>query len=204
MKRRVVVTGMGIVSPVGIGIPAFWNSIVSGQSGAAPITLFDPTGFATTFACEVKGFDPTPVIDPKETRRMERFTQFSLVAADEALRDGGLLPAEGNDLTSVGVIVGSGIGGMQVFEEQCRVLFDKGPRRISPFFVPMMIPDMAAGQISIQFGLRGPNFAVVSACATAAHAIHVALRFIQFGETEVIVAGGSEASINHKIGRAHV
>ncbi len=198
MRRRIVITGMGIVSPVGIGVSAFWEAIIAGKSGAGPITLFDPADFATTFACEVKGFEPSPVIDPKEARRMERFTQFGLIAAHEALQDAGLLTETGTTSgDEIGVIVGSGIGGMLVFEEQCKNYFDKGPRRISPFFVPMMIPDIAAGHISIRFGLRGPNFSVVSACATAGHSIHVAARLIQSGEAEIMVTGGAEAPINH-------
>jgi 3-oxoacyl-[acyl-carrier-protein] synthase II len=197
MKRRVVVTGMGVVSPVGNGVPAFWSALTAGVSGAGPITLFNPEGYATTFACEVKNFDSSAVVDPKEARRMERFTLFGLVAAHEALLDAGLDSSATIDRKRVGVIVGSGIGGMQVFEEQCRALFEKGPRRISPFFVPMMIPDITAGQISIQYGLQGPNFAVVSACATAGHSIHVAMRLIQAGEADMMVTGGCEAAITH-------
>ena len=197
MKRRVVVTGMGVVSPVGSGVPAFWSALTAGVSGAGPITLFNPEGFNTTFACEVKNFDSSAVVDPKEARRMERFTLFGLVAAHEALSDAGLKSDNTIDRKRIGVIVGSGIGGMQVFEEQCRALFEKGPRRISPFFVPMMIPDITAGQISIQHGLQGPNFAVVSACATAGHSIHVAMRLIQAGEADLMVTGGCEASITH-------
>jgi 3-oxoacyl-[acyl-carrier-protein] synthase II len=199
MKRRVVITGMGIVSPIGIGLEAYWDALCKGISGAARITLFDPEGYGTTFACEVKNFNPSPVVEAKEARRMERFTQFGMVAADHALRDAGLLRngSRHEILDDVGVIVGSGIGGMQVFEDQCKVLFDKGPRRLSPFFVPMMIPDITAGQISIQYGLHGPNFAVVSACATAGHAIHVATRLIQSGDADVMLAGGTEAAITH-------
>lgn len=197
MKRRVVVTGMGVVSPVGNGVPAFWSALTAGVSGAGPITLFNPEGFNTTFACEVKNFDSSAVVDPKEARRMERFTLFGLVAAHEALNDAGLNSDNTIDRKRIGVIVGSGIGGMRVFEEQCRALFEKGPRRISPFFVPMMIPDITAGQISIQYGLQGPNFAVVSACATAGHSIHVATRLIQAGEADLMVTGGCEAAITH-------
>jgi 3-oxoacyl-[acyl-carrier-protein] synthase II len=196
MKPRVAVTGMGVVSSVGTGVPAFWSALTAGVSGAGPITLFDPAGFGTTFACEVKNFDSSPVVDPKEARRMERFTQFGLVAASEALQDAGIA-AGAAEAARVGVIVGSGIGGMQVFEDQCRIFIEKGPRRISPFFVPMMIPDITSGQISILFGLRGPNFAIVSACATAGHCIHVAMRLIQSGEADIMVAGGTEAAITH-------
>jgi 3-oxoacyl-[acyl-carrier-protein] synthase II len=198
MRKRVVITGMGVISSVGTGYEQFWNGICSGISGAGPITLFDPEAFATKFACEVKGFDSSSVIDPKEARRMERFTQFGLVAAHEALQDANLLDKDRKAIyNDIGVIFGSGIGGMKVFEEQCQVYLEKGPRKMSPFFVPMMIPDIAAGQISIMFGLNGPNFAVVSACSTAGHAIHVAMRLIQAGETDVVLAGGSEAAINH-------
>lgn len=198
MKRRVVVTGMGVISPVGNDVPAFWDSLTRGVSGAGPITLFDPTGFATTFAHEVKNFDASAYVDPKEARRMERFTLFGIAAADEALKDAALLNADGKTVVeTAGVVVGSGIGGMQVFEEQCKTFLEKGSRRISPFFVPMMIPDIVAGHISIMYGLKGPNFAVVSACATAAHAIHVATRLIQAGDADVMITGGAEAPITH-------
>jgi 3-oxoacyl-[acyl-carrier-protein] synthase II len=198
MKRRVVVTGMGVVSSVGTGVPAFWSALTAGVSGAGPITLFNPEGFGTTFACEVKNFDSSAVVDPKEARRMERFTLFGLVAAREALQDAGIAAAAAAvDPARVGVIVGSGIGGMQSFEDQCRAFIEKGPRRISPFFVPMMIPDITSGHISIQYGLHGPNFAIVSACATAGHSIHVAMRLIQANEADVMVAGGTEAAITH-------
>ncbi len=198
MKRRVVVTGMGVVSPVGNDLPSFWSSLIAGRSGAGPITQFDPEAFATKFACEVKNFDPSAIIDAKEARRMERFTQFGLVAAHEALTDAGLLnEVLPNGHLEIGVIVGSGIGGLQIFENQCKIYLERGPRRISPFFVPMMIPDIVSGHISIAYNLKGPNFAVVSACSTAAHSIHVAARFIQAGEADVFVTGGTEAPINH-------
>jgi 3-oxoacyl-[acyl-carrier-protein] synthase II len=198
MRKRIVVTGIGVVSPLGIGRKAFWEGICAGASGAGPITLFDPEAYATKFACEVKNFNPSPVIDPKESRRMERFTQFAIVAAHEALHDASLAPgSDGFKPEDIGVTIGSGIGGMHVFEEQCKILFERGPRKISPFFVPMMIPDIAAGQISITFGLGGPNFAVVSACSTGGHSIHVAMRLIQSGEADVILAGGTEAAVNH-------
>jgi len=197
-KRRVVITGMGVISPVGNDVSAFWDSLSQGVSGAGPITLFEPAGFATTFAHEVKKFDSSAYVDPKEARRMERFTLFGIAAATEALKDAALLNADGKAIEeTAGVVVGSGIGGMQVFEEQCRTFLERGPRRISPFFVPMMIPDIVAGHISIMYGLKGPNFAVVSACATAAHAIHVATRLIQAGETDIMITGGAEAPITH-------
>ena len=198
MKRRLVVTGMGVVTPLGNDVPSFWAALTAGKSGAGPITQFDPEAFPTKFACEVKNFDSSSIIDAKEARRMERFTQFGLVAAHEALTNAGLLNQpvpEGH--SEIGVIVGSGIGGLQIFEDQCKIYLERGPRRISPFFVPMMIPDIVSGHISIAYNLKGPNFAVVSACSTAAHSIHVAARFIQAGEAEVIITGGTEAPINH-------
>ncbi|MCB1059580.1 MAG: beta-ketoacyl-ACP synthase II [Calditrichaeota bacterium] len=197
-RQRVVVTGMGIISPVGNDVSSFWQSITSGKSGAGPITLFDPAEFTTKFACEVKDFDIGDLMDPKEARRYRRFTQFGISAAHQALVDAGLSgdnPPVPKDRT--GVIIGSGIGGIDLFEEQAKVYFDKGPKRISPFFVPMMISDIVSGQVSISFGLGGPNFAVVSACSTAGHSIHVATRLIQAGEAEVILAGGTEAAVTH-------
>jgi 3-oxoacyl-[acyl-carrier-protein] synthase II len=198
MKKRVVVTGMGIVSPIGNDIPSFWDAISSGKSGAGPITLFDPSEFTTKFACEVKSFEIGNILDPKDARRFQRFVLFGLSASHQALTDAKLLiDGEVIDKERVGVIVGSGIGGIQIFEEQTKIFLEKGPRRISPFFVPMMISDIVAGQISITYGLSGPNFAVVSACATAGHALHVATRLIQAGEADVIVSGGSEGAISH-------
>ncbi len=197
-RRRVVVTGMGVVTPIGKTVTEFWSALMAGSIGAGPITLFDPEQFQTKFACEVKDFDPSQVIDSKEVRRMDRFAQFALVAASEAIHDAGLVGANSAvDRSNVGVIVGSGIGGIDVFEEQAKAYLERGPRRISPFFVPMMISDIAAGHISIQWGFQGPNLGIVSACSTAGHAIHVALRMIQAGEADVMICGGSEAAITH-------
>ncbi len=195
MKRRVVVTGMGAITPVGNTVEEFWSSLVEGRSGATPITHFDASNFATQFACVVKSFHPDPIIDPKEARRMEPFTQYAVAAAEEATRDAGLLDGSVNR-DGIGVIVGSGIGGMGIFHEQCRILDQKGPRRMNPFFVPMMIGDIAAGQISIRYGYGGPNFGTVSACATAGHAIHIATRLVQHGEADIIVTGGTEGAIS--------
>jgi 3-oxoacyl-[acyl-carrier-protein] synthase II len=195
MKRRVVVTGMGAITPVGNTVEEFWSGLLKGRSGAAPITHFDASNFATHFACEVKSFRPDSIIDPKEARRMEPFTQYAVAAAEEATRDAALLDGS-VDRDGIGVIVGSGIGGMGIFQEQCRILDQKGPRRMNPFFVPMMIGDIAAGQISIRYGYGGPNFGTVSACATAGHAIHIATRLIQHGEADIIVTGGTEGAIN--------
>ncbi|MBL0060392.1 MAG: beta-ketoacyl-ACP synthase II [bacterium] len=197
-RQRVVVTGMGIISPVGNDVSSFWDAITSGRSGAGPITLFDPGEFVTKFACEVKNFSIGDIIDPKEARRFQRFTQFGIAASHQALTDAGLIgDTSPVDKDRIGVIIGSGIGGIELFEEQAKIYLERGPKRISPFFVPMMISDIVSGQVSITFRLGGPNFAVVSACATAGHSIHMATRLIQAGEADVILAGGTEAAITH-------
>ncbi len=196
-RRQVVVTGIGLITPVGIGWQAAWEGLLRGESGGGPVTHFDADeGHATRIACEVKGFDPTSVLDPKEIRRYDRFAQFALVAADEAMRHAGLEGApEGVSEERFGVIMGSGIGGIATFEEQCRNLIEKGAPRVSPFFVPMFIPDIAPGLVSIRYGARGPNYTTVSACASSAHAIGEAFRSIERGDSDLIIAGGTEASI---------
>jgi len=166
-QHRVVVTGSGVISPLGNDTGQFWKNLVAGVSGAGPITRFDASGLGTRFACEVKGFTTEGIVDRKDAKRMDRFVQFAVVAAHEAIRTAGL------DLDSInrdraGVVLGSGIGGMETFESQHSLLRERGPGRVSPFFIPMMISDMAAGQVSIQFGLRGPNFCTVSACSSSA------------------------------------
>ena len=191
---RVFVTGTGVISPLGNDTEAFWSNLIAGKSGAGPITRFDVSAYGTRFACEVKDFTSAGVLDRKEAKRMDRFVQYAVVATHEALRTSGL-DLKSTDLTRVGVIIGSGIGGMETFEEQHSNLVHKGPGRVSPFFIPMMIVDMAAGQVSIQFGLKGPNFSTVSACASGAHAIGEALRLLRAGDADVILAGGSEATI---------
>ena len=192
LQRRVVITGLGAVSPVGIGVPAMWDSLVAGRSGAGPITQFDATDHRTRIACEVSDFDPADHLDPKEAKRMDRFTQFALVAAGEAMKDSGM---EVSDPDRVGVVIGSGIGGMIVYEEQHTLLMQKGARRVSPFFIPMMIGDMAAGLVSIEHNLRGPNYCTVSACASGAHAIGDAAMLIGNGLADAMVCGGTEATI---------
>ncbi len=196
-RRRVVITGMGAVTPLGLDVTTFWNALLAGRSGAAPIANFDATGYDTTFACELKEFDPRDVMDRKLANRLDPVCHFALAAADEAMRDAGLtsetLDRVGRE--RVGVIFGAGIGGLQTFQQQTEAFVRGGPRRISPFFIPMMIPDMAPGIISIQYGLRGPNHAVVSACATGNHNLADALALIRDGQAEVIVTGGSEAAI---------
>ena len=192
--RRVFVTGTGVVSPLGNITEEFWKNLIAGKSGAGPITRFDASSFTTRFACEVKDFTTEGVIDRKDAKRMDRFVQFAVVASREALQSSGM-DVDSEDRDRIGVVLGSGIGGMETFEAQHRVLSERGPERVSPFFIPMMISDMAAGQVSIQFGLRGPNFCTVSACASGAHAIGEALRLIRSGDADVILAGGSEATI---------
>ena len=197
-RRRVVITGSGAVSAVGSSMTETWEALLAGKSGGGAVTLFDATeDYPTRVACEVKDFDPSGVLDPKESRRYDRFAQFALVATHEAMHEAGLgegLPAS-TDPTRCGVIYGSGIGGMRTFEEQCRTLLERGPGRVSPFFVPMYIPDIAAGLISIQWGLKGVNYATVSACASSAHAIGEAMRTIQRGDGDLLVVGGAEAAI---------
>ncbi|MHB1222560.1 MAG: beta-ketoacyl-ACP synthase II [Gemmatimonadaceae bacterium] len=195
MKRRVVVTGLGAISPVGNDVATTWRALLDGKSGAGPITKFDAERFSVRFACEVRGFDPLEYMDRKVAKRADLYTQYAVSAAAQAMTDAGFADGIGYDPNDAGVIVGSGIGGLHTFEEQHRSYLDQGPRRISPFFVPMYIADIAAGVVSMQFNARGPNFATVSACSTSAHAIGEAFRTIQYGDAEVMIAGGSEAAV---------
>src|SRR5690242_8563900 len=191
---RVFVTGCGVVSPLGNHTEEFWKNLVAGKSGAGPITRFDASTYETRFACEVKDFSFEGILDRKDAKRMDRFVQFAVVASHEALRSAGL-GDQVPDAGRIGVLVGSGIGGMETFEEQHTALLQKGHRRVSPFFIPMMISDMAAGQVSIQFGLKGPNFGTVSACASGAHAIGEGLRLLRAGDADLMLVGGAEATI---------
>ncbi len=193
--RRVAVTGLGVVTCTGVGVEAMWESLASGTSGITPITHFDASGYPTRFAGYVHDFDASTVIDPKEARRMSRFQQFAMVAADEAMRDAGLETIPDELAPRAGVIVGSGIGGLYTMEEQCAVLAERGPGRISPFLVPMMIVDLACGHISIKYGLKGINYAPVSACATGNHALGEAFEAIRRGDVDVIIAGGFDAGV---------
>ncbi|HVN48598.1 MAG TPA: beta-ketoacyl-ACP synthase II [Bacteroidota bacterium] len=193
-KRRVVITGIGVITPVGNTVQDFWQSLVGGKSGAAPITLFDASTYDTHFACEVKGFDPLRYVDRKLSQRADRFTLFGLAAAQDAIKDSGL-NFEQEDRERIGVIFGSGIGGMWTYHKQFTNFVEGGPGRISPFFIPMLIPDIAAGRISMIYGLKGPNYSVVSACATSSHAIGDAFMLIQRNDADVMVTGGGEASI---------
>ena len=195
LKKRVVVTGMGAVTPIGIGSDEFWKSLLAGKSGITKISRFDASAYTTQIAGEVKDFDPGQYMDKKEAKRMDRFTQFAVASAKMAI-DNAALDLEKEDRSRIGTIIGTGIGGMDTLHEQYRVLFEKGPGRISPFFVPMMIGNMAAGQTSITFGLQGPCTCVVTACATGTNAIGDAFKLIQRGDADVMVAGGTEASIS--------
>ncbi|NIM50279.1 MAG: beta-ketoacyl-ACP synthase II [Gemmatimonadales bacterium] len=194
MQRRVVVTGLGLISPVGLTVPVTWERLVAGCSGAAPIQRFDPAALDVRFACEVKGFDPLNYMDRKEVKRADRYVHYAVAAAQEALGDAGLdgtLPVP----ERTGVIIGSGIGGIWTFEEQCKLYLQKGPGRVSPFFVPMFIPDMASGIISMRYGAKGPNYCTVSACSSSAHAIGESFRLIQRGLADMMIAGGAEAAV---------
>ena len=195
MKRRVVVTGMGALTPVGNDVASTWRALLSGASGAANITKFDASSFPVRFACELKGFDPLQYMDRKEAKRADWYTQYAVAAAVQAMRDAGLENGAVGDPDRTGVIVGSGIGGLKSFEEQHDVYRERGQTKISPFFIPMFIADIAAGIVSMRFNAKGPNYATVSACATSAHAIGDAFRTIQYGDADVMITGGSEATV---------
>jgi len=194
--KRVVVTGLGAFTPIGKTVEEFWKNLIDGVSGAGPITRFDATKFKTRFACEIKNYDPGLYFDRKEAKKMDAYAQYAMIAADEAIKSSGLDLSTIN-LDKAGVIIASGIGGIDTFLQECRsfVLGDGTPK-ISPFFVPKMICDIAAGQISIKYGFRGPNYATVSACASSTHALIDALNYIRLGKANVFIVGGSEAAIN--------
>ncbi len=194
MKRRVVVTGMGVVSALGNTAEETWEGLVAGRSGAGQIERFDASDMDVRFACECWTFDPSEHMDRKEAKRADRYAQYGVSAADMAVRHAGFngtFPKPDR----AGVIIGSGIGGIWTFEEQCKLFLEKGPKRVSPFFIPMFIPNMAAGLVSIRLGAKGPNYCTVSACASSAHAIGESFRLIQSGTADVMVAGGAEAAI---------
>ena len=193
--KRVVVTGLGALTPIGNTLPEYWNSLKSGTSGAAPISRFDATLYKTKFACEVKDFDIGNFMDRKEARKMDPFAQFAMVAVDEAIKDSNLPLAELNP-DRVGVIWGSGIGGLLTFQEEVKTYArGDGTPRFNPFFIPKMIPDLSAGHISIKYGFRGPNFVTVSACASSTNAIYDAFTFLRLGKADIIISGGSEAAV---------
>lgn len=189
--RRVAVTGLGAVTPIGNDVSSHWDALVGGKNGVFHITKFNAEGYDTRIAAEVKGFDVTQFLDPKEARRMDPFTHYGLVAGDEAVRDSGL-DTEKEDPSRVGVLVSSGIGGMIIYQNEQRKLWEKGPRRVSPFFIPMMIPDITPGHLSIKYGFMGPNYSTVSACASGSHGIGAAFMHIERGDTDVMIAGGTE------------
>ena len=194
-KRRVVVTGLGALTPIGNSVSEFWDALVSGTSGAAPITRFDATKFKTQFACELKDYNASDHFDRKEARKMDLFTQYAMVAADEAIKDSHI-DLETLDKDRAGVIWGAGIGGLETFQNEVLSFAEgDGTPRFNPFFIPKMIPDIAPGMISIKYGLRGPNFATVSACASSANAIIDALNYIRLGYADLMVTGGSEAGV---------
>src|SRR5437870_9540785 len=194
-ERKVVITGLGVVSPLGNDVDALWSGLISGKCGVAKITAFDVSQYDTQIAAEVKNFDPTPAFpSPKEIRRTDRFSQYGVHAGWQALRDSGL-DLDKTDVDECGVFIGSGIGGLQTTAEQHKILLERGPGRLSPFMIPMLISNMASGLVSMYFNLRGPNFATCSACATANHALGEAWRTVKMGDAKVMLAGGAEAAI---------
>lgn len=193
-KRRVVITGLGVVSPLGIGVDKNWKNILAGKNGIGKITQFDATGFPSTIAGEVKDFNAGNYLPEKEARKMDRFIQLGMVAGIEAIKDAGIEVTEAN-ADRIGVHIGSGIGGIHTIEANTRLLLEKGSRRISPFYIPMSIINMIAGNLSIMYGMKGPNLAMVTACATSTHAIGDAGRLIEYGDADVMIAGGADATI---------
>ena len=194
-QKRVVVTGLGAVSPVGNDVESCWKSLLAGKSGIGPVTKFDTTGYRCTIAGEVKGLDIDAFIDPKEAKRLDLFCHYAVVASDEALAQAGLTKAQGVDPTRIGVIVSSGIGGLTTIEDQIRTLAEKGPRAVSPLSIPMMISNMASGYVAIRHNLKGPNFSIVTACASGLHSIGEAYWMIVRGDADVMVCGGTEAVV---------
>jgi 3-oxoacyl-[acyl-carrier-protein] synthase II len=195
MKRRVVVTGMGSITPVGNDVAATWRGITAGVSGGGPITKFDASTFPVRFACEVKGFDPLMYLERKEAKRADLFAQYAIAASVQAMTDAGLEDTSRFDPDRIGVIIGSGIGGLKTFEEQHDVYRERGQSKISAFFIPMFISDIAAGLVSMRYNAKGPNYATISACATSAHAIGDAFRTIQYGDADIMITGGSEMTV---------
>jgi len=195
VKRRVVVTGMGAITPVGNDVAATWRAITAGVSGGGPITKFDASTFPVRFACEVKGFDPLLYMERKEAKRADPFAQYAIAASVQAMSDAGLDDPSRYDPDRLGVIIGSGIGGLKTFEEQHDVYRERGQSKISAFFIPMFISDIAAGLVSMRYNAKGPNYATISACATSAHAIGDAYRTIQYGDADLVITGGSEATV---------
>lgn len=194
MSRRVAITGIGLVTPLGHTIDQFWDNVISGKSGISTISRFDPSGLPTRIASEIKDFDPLEYIEKKQLKRMDLSQQYAVVASGKAISDSGI-DLDSADLERAGVVIGSGIGGLSTFEKQHTIMLRQSPLKVSPFFIPMMIADMSSGLVSIRFGFKGPNYATVSACASSSHAIADAVMIIQRGSADIMVAGGSEASI---------
>lgn len=194
MKNKVVVTGMGCISPIGNTIKEYWEALLQGKSGVDLIKSFDTEKFETKIAAEIKNFDADQYIDRKEARRMELFSQYALAAAQQAIADAEL-PLDKIDMNRAGVVLGTGIGGMNIYHREFVKFLEGGPRKISPFFVPGMIPDIAPGHVSIRFGFKGPNFSTVSACASSTHSIGISMRIIRYGDADIMVAGGTESTI---------
>jgi 3-oxoacyl-[acyl-carrier-protein] synthase II len=194
MKKRVVITGIGVISPIGTGKKEFTESLMNGKNAAGKITGFDVSAYTTQFACEIKNFNPENYIDRKKVRRMDKFVQYGVIAAKEAIADSGLDVSK-EDPSRIGVITGSGIGGISTIEQEYKTMLEKGPKRVSPFLIPMEIINMVGGEIAIEYGFTGPNYGTVSACASANNAIGDALRLIRYGDADVIITGGAEAGI---------
>lgn len=195
MSRRVVVTGMGVMTPIGKNLDELWNSLMEGKSGVSHVEAFDVTDYNTKIAASIKDFNPEDYMERKDARKMDRFVQFAVAAGSMALNDSGLKIGENIDAEHIGVSVGSGIGGLGTWEDQHNILLEKGPKRVSPFFIPMMIANMASGQLSISLGAKGPNTTQVTACATGSHSIGDSMRMIQRGDAEAMICGGAEATI---------
>jgi 3-oxoacyl-[acyl-carrier-protein] synthase II len=194
MKQRVVITGMGVLSPLGEGKDEFWKALLSGKSGVGHVSFFDVNQYNSHLDAEVKNFQPESYIDKKKIKRMDRFAQFAVTAAKMAIED-AQLNLEEEDPYQVGVVVGSGMGGLQTIENEHNALLSKGPRRVSPFLIPKIITNIAPGEIAIAYGLKGPNFSLSSACASSSHSIGESMRYIRYGDAEVMIAGGSDAAI---------
>src|SRR2546425_2972048 len=196
MRRRVAITGLGVLTPLGNAVQSTWEGLVAGGTGAGPFRGCDPARTPVSFACEVKGFDPAQFLDKKEIRRYDLFAQFAIGAAEQAVADACLVNNwDKLDLRRAGVLIGTGTGGLQTFEENCRALFERGPSRVSPFFVPMYMPNVAAALISMRYGAQGPNYCTVSACASSAHSVGDALDLIRNDKADIVIAGGAEAAI---------
>lgn len=194
MECRAVITGLGVLTPLGNSVEVFWNALLEGKSGVGPLTRFDVTDFPTKIAAEITGFDPLDYLERKELKRADLSQQYAIAAADQAVKDAGF-DLEKVDHDRIGVVIGSGIGGITTFEDQHSRLLKSGPGRVSPFFIPMMIIDMCAGMVSMRYNFRGPNYGIVSACASSSHAILDAYRLVQRGEADIVICGGSEATI---------